>query len=126
MKAEDRNKAKKMAIAKVTNDALGYLKMGIRSDLVFLVLKKKIEKIMAGTSVSEIRNAAKVAIPRLDCNGKIINASQSYIEEEELIFWSLASLKAPLKESAFQRYTELFTKYYPEEAARLKSGVEGK
>ena len=39
--------------------------------------------------------------------------------EEELICWSEASLRAPLNETGFQRYSELFRLVFPEESERL-------
>ena len=79
---------------------------GIRSDLVHVVYEKRMAKIRAAKTVAELNEIAKPAKPHYTGNGF---ATGTYdVPEEEMIFWSLASLKAPLNHEAAERYLDLF------------------
>ena len=43
-----------------------------------------------------------------------VNSSEFHILEEELLFWSEASLEAPLDNDAFKRYMHVFETILPE------------
>ena len=62
--------------------------------------------IRAAKTVAELNEIAKPAKPHYVGNGF---ATGTYdVPEEEMIFWSLASLKAPLNHEAAERYLDLF------------------
>lgn len=79
---------------------------GIRSDVVHVVYEKRMDLIRAAKTVAELNEIAKPAKPHHTGNGFATGAYD--VPEEEMIFWSLASLKAPLNHEASERYLDLF------------------
>ena len=79
---------------------------GIRSDVVHVVYEKRMAQIRAASTVAELNEISKPAKPHFTGNGFITGPYD--VPEEEMIFWSLASLKAPLNHDAYERYMELF------------------
>lgn len=79
---------------------------GIRSDVVHVVYEKRMDLIRAAKTVAELNEIAKPAKPHYTGNGFATGAYD--VPEEEMIFWSLASLKAPLNHEASERYLDLF------------------
>jgi len=79
---------------------------GIRSDVVHVVYEKRMAQIRAAKTVAELNEIAKPAKPHYTGNGFSTGAFD--VPEEEMIFWSLASLKAPLNHEASERYLTLF------------------
>ena len=79
---------------------------GIRSDVVHVVYEKRMSQIRTASTVAEMNEIAKPAKPHYTGNGFITGPYD--VPEEEMIFWSLASLKAPLNHDAYERYMELF------------------
>ena len=63
-------------------------------------------QIRAASTVAELNEIAKPAKPHYTGNGFITGPYD--VPEEEMIFWSLASLKAPLNHDASERYMEIF------------------
>ena len=94
------------AIQESLNLVRFFRSQGIRSDLVHAVYEKRMELIKKATTVAELREIAKPAKPHYTGNGFV--AGEYDVPEEEMIFWSLASLKAPLNHDASERYMELF------------------
>ena len=82
--------------------------------LVYPLAMKKIEQIKGATSEKELDST--LALPKVHrCpDGTYGPANDYMLPEEELIGWSIASLKAPLPDAAFQRYMDLFSKIFPE------------
>ena len=91
-----------------------FRRQGIRSDLVHAVYEKRMELIKKATTVAELREIAKPAKPHYTGNGFV--AGEYDVPEEEMIFWSLASLKAPLVHAACERYAELFRSFFGADA----------
>ena len=79
---------------------------GIRSDVVHVVYEKRMAQIRVAKTVAELNEIAKPAKPHYTGNGFATGAYD--VPEEEMIFWSLASLKAPLNHEASERYLNLF------------------
>jgi len=79
---------------------------GIRSDVVHVVYEKRMAQIRAAKTVAELNEIAKPAKPHYTGIGFSTGAYD--VPEEEMIFWSLASLKAPLNHEASERYLDLF------------------
>ena len=63
-------------------------------------------QIRAAKTVAELNEIAKPAKPHYTGNGFATGAYD--VPEEEMIFWSLASLKAPLNHEASERYLNMF------------------
>lgn len=83
---------------------------GIRSDVVHIVYEKRMAQIRAAKTVAELNEIAKPAKPHYTGNGFATGAYD--VPEEEMIFWSLASLKAPLNHEASERYLNLFNQTF--------------
>lgn len=101
------------AINKVCNRARYFLKEHFIEKLVFAMTEKKLSFIVGAKTIKEIDEAEKASEPYFDGN-KLVPRSQYHIEEEELLMFSLTSLKAPLVHYAYERYLFLFKKLLPE------------
>ncbi|OUQ55213.1 hypothetical protein B5E58_12690 [Tyzzerella sp. An114] len=86
-----------------------YENMGFKDELLLAVTKKKIEFINNAKFKIEIKQILKPSVPKYNFGNFIF--SKYHIEEEELLLWSVMSLKAPLNDEGFKRYFELFEKY---------------
>jgi hypothetical protein len=62
--------------------------------------------IREATTVADVKEIMSEPKPRYD--GNTFSAGRFSIPEEEMIQWSLASLRAPIHGEAFERYMELF------------------
>ena len=115
---EHRSKAFQRAAAEAIESSLKLVRFfrnqGIRSDVVHVVYEKRMAQIRAASTVAELNEIAKPAKPHYIGNGF---ATGPYdVPEEEMIFWSLASLKAPLVHAACERYAELFRSFFGADA----------
>ena len=107
---ENCSKAVQNAAGKAIESSLSLVRFfrsqGIRSDLVHVVYEKRMAMIKAATTVAALHEIAKPAKPYYTGNG--FTTGPFDVPEEEMIFWSLASLKAPLNQAAYERYMDLF------------------
>ena len=107
---EHRSQAFQRAAAEAIESSLKLVRFfrnqGIRSDVVHVVYEKRMAQVQAASTVAELNEIAKPAKPHYTGNGFITGPYD--VPEEEMIFWSLASLKAPLNHDASERYMELF------------------
>lgn len=87
-----------------------YRKEGIRNDLVHMVVEKRLKLIAEATTVKEIKEIDNE--PRPHYTGNNFVASKFSVPEEEMIIWSLTSLKAPLMPARFDRYMALFKQVF--------------
>lgn len=71
-----------------------YRGQGIRNDLVHIVMEKRLKLIAEAATVKELREIEAEPKPRYTGNG--FAASTFSVPEDEMIVWSLTSLKAPL------------------------------
>ena len=115
---EHRSSAFQRAAAEAIESSLKLVRFfrnqGIRSDVVHVVYEKRMAQIRAASTVAELNEIAKPAKPHYIGNGF---ATGPYdVPEEEMIFWSLASLKAPLVHAACERYAELFRSFFGADA----------
>lgn len=94
-----------------------YKSHGYMERLLCAIARKKADMIMRTTSKTEMKQVMKIKAPHFDGNKFI--ADKYNVQEEEMIFWSEASLIAPLKECAVKRYMELFQQFFPEQAKNL-------
>jgi len=107
---EYRSQAFQRATAEAIESSLKLVRFfrnqGIRSDVVHVVYEKRMSQIRTASTVAELNEISKPAKPHYTGNGFITGPYD--VPEEEMIFWSLASLKAPLNHDASERYMELF------------------
>lgn len=79
-------------------------------ELIETIFCKKAEFIMEARTKTEIEKILKPSTPRYSC-GEFYAGSPYHVEEEELILWSITSLKGVLIPDGYKRYRELFEKY---------------
>lgn len=103
-------KAKVAAIKDSIALAREYRRANIRSDLVRIVLHKRFELIRAADKVGDLREIA--APPKPHFNGNRVIPGRFDVPEEEMILWSITSLKGPLVPAGFDRYMELFRQVF--------------
>jgi len=102
--------AKYEAIRKTLSCTKHYREQGILSELVHTVFTKKLAMIKAADTVKDLKAIEKGCIPHF--NGNQFFPGPFHIPEEELIMWSLTSLKAPLVSAGLRRYAELFEQVF--------------
>lgn len=100
------NKAKLNAYIDTAKRITIYQAEGIRDDLVEVVFDKRLKLIANATTAGELKIIMDQPKPHFNGN-KFISDPLS-VPEEEMILWSMTSLKAPLMHEAFERYFELF------------------
>ena len=103
-------KAKVAAIKDSIALAREYRRANIRSDLVRIVLHKRFKLIRAADKVGDLREIA--APPKPHFNGNRVIPGRFDVPEEEMILWSITSLKGPLVPAGFDRYMELFRQVF--------------
>lgn len=81
--------------------------------LAVVICKKKIAFLMDAATQKETQDILSPPNVRYDGN-KVRPANQYVIPEEELLLWSLTSLRGPLVEAGFRRFEELFMEVFPE------------
>lgn len=96
-----------------------YERRGYDARLLCGIGKKKGTMIMTASSKTELDKILHPKAPHYD--GVRFVSDQYLLPEEELICWSEASLRAPLNEPGFRRYSELFRLVFPEESEMLNN-----
>ena len=104
--------AKAKAIAAIASRCLSYSEQGFLPELIKTIFAKKIEYLKTAQTLKDIDLIQKPSTTHFD--GSRFYEPPFYVQEEELILWSLTSLKAPLLPEAQKRYEELFRKQFPE------------
>ena len=105
------------AMGSVRQYLLYYQELGYIPKLLNAIAEKKCKRILTITSKTEMEQLIKPRCPHYDGNRFCPDAY--IIPEEEMIYWSEASLRATLNEAGFNRYRELFRQILPEESERL-------
>ena len=88
-----------------------YQKEGFTDFLIEAIAQKKCD--IAAKEAEKIKK-----IPPPHYNGNRFSTNPYSCPEEELIGWSLTSLKAPLSQAGFRRYKELFCQIFPKDIAK--------
>ncbi|MDR0287230.1 MAG: hypothetical protein LBI03_05940 [Clostridiales bacterium] len=89
-----------------------YQKEYFHETLVQAILDKKTTYICGATSKADLKEI--LSMPMIHYNGnKIVPVGKYHIPEEELIYWSITSLRAPLISYGFERYMEVFAQVFP-------------
>lgn len=102
------------ALTDTFNRVSAYRERGIRNDLVHTVFEKRLQIIRDAKTVQALKEIQSEPKPRYN-GGQFITGS-ACVPEEEMIYWSLASMQAPLVSEALNRYMDLFYQvfgFYP-------------
>lgn len=86
-------------------------KYAFREDILETILAKRLLMIREATTIGQLNQITNPKPPHFN-GAQFVPASKYSIPEEEMLGWSLASLSAPLNDSAYKRYMELFRQYF--------------
>lgn len=101
-----------------------YIEEGFMQELVETVFRKKSQMILKAESKSELQKILQPSHPCYIAGKAVPEESPYYVEEEELILWSGASLRTPLNDVGYKRYMELFQKLIPEKSKVLETEAD--
>lgn len=104
------SQARKRATQATLQRAAYYRGQSIRTDLVHVVVEKRLKLIARASTVAEIKEIEAEPKPRYT-GGKFITSKFS-VPEEELIVWSITSTKSPLIPAGVERYASLFRQVF--------------
>ena len=102
------------ALIKLMSQLRQYKERGFLEELLCAIAEKKGKLILAATTKREMEQILFPRVPHFDGNRFI--PDKYSIPEEELIAWSETSMKDPLIAAASDRYRELFSIVFPEQA----------
>ena len=97
------------AIWSLMKEIQEFSQMGFLKSLIYEIALKKINFLMNAKTKSEVKEILRPSAPVYNGNG-FVPGGVFHIEEE-LLLWSITSLKAPLNHEGFSRYQQLFQKY---------------
>lgn len=97
-----------------------YIEEGFLQELAETVFRKKSQMILKAESKSELQKILQSSHPCYIAGKAVPEESPYYVEEEELILWSKASLRTPLNDIGYKRYMELFHKLIPKKTKVLE------
>ena len=100
-----------------------YFREGIIEQPIVEIWQHKIPFVLNATSKTEMEAILTPSTPRYNC-GTFIPASLYHSTAEEMILWSIASLKVPLIPEAATRYAQLFSEYFPDNHSTNDSDCE--
>lgn len=117
----DETKTDKMKLAalgalnQIKKRVIGYGNYHIVFVLLAGIMIKKSWMIQAAETKQELEEILKPSVPRW--NFGTFTTGPYHVLEEEAIMWSKASLEAPLNDDGVKRYVEVFSQFFPDEAA---------
>ena len=94
-----------------------YKKMGFDHRLLCAIAEKKGALAMKITTKAQLHRLKQPRGPHFD--GEKFLSDEYMVPEEELIYWSETSLRAPLSEPGYRRCFELFQQVFPEMSQEL-------
>lgn len=100
--------AKLNVLATIKGRCYKYREHGFRPELILAVWEKKLELIKKASTVKHCEIIQQPSAPKYRKYGRTFETDDTWVAEEELIQWALASLRAPLPPDAFKRYFDLF------------------
>ena len=109
--------AKSEALLKLKSYLGNYRQAGYDPVLLGRIARKKGRFLMDAKSKTEIQKILKSSKPAF--NGAAFFTGPYFVPEEELFWWSEASLRAPLNEYGFRRYQEVFTLVFPKRSKKI-------
>lgn len=105
------------ALQSIFQRAWYYQERGMLEEIILGFVQKKIKMIQQAETKGELQEIGRPPKPVYNGNG--FTPGKYDTEEEELLVWSLTSLKAPLNNQAYERYKELFCRLLQEKAKIL-------
>lgn len=85
-----------------------YCELGFAPEIVLTVLRKKLDLIRIAATNEDTEKLKSPSAPTYQKYSEGFETDDTWVAEEELIQWSLASLRAPLPPDACKRYFDLF------------------
>ena len=89
----------------------GYAREGIIALPLMEIWKHKLPFVLGATSKTAMEEILLPSAPRY-FGGRFQPKTEYHSEAEEMILWSFTSLRGPLISEGFDRYLELFNKYF--------------
>lgn len=100
--------AKLDALWEISGRCKKYRELGYMPEIVLTVLEKKLELLKKTATVKATEKIKVPSAPAYRQYSGGFETDDTWVAEEELIQWSLASQRAPLPQNAFNRYLDLF------------------
>lgn len=110
--AKDIEELRREYVSKLVMRVSGYRRIGIDARIVSRIFEKKLLLLRNATSKTEMEAILKPSCPHYD--GVKYIPGPYHVDEEELIGWSVTSLKAPLVDHAAKRYMSVFKSVFPD------------
>ena len=85
-----------------------YYELGFTPEIVLTVLRKKLDLVKAAITIKDTEKLKSPSAPIYDKYSGEFETDDTWVAEEELIQWSLVSMRAPLPPDACKRYFDLF------------------
>lgn len=115
--AQDKNAklrlAKEEALRVIGGRCKAYRDRGYDRKLVMAVLRKKLALLKDAARIKDVNKIKEPRAPNYSI-GSGFFTDETWVAEEELIQWSLASLRAPLAQDGYDRFLALFRQFYGE------------
>lgn len=112
------------ALQNTYEKATCFLEKGFLPELVEAFFVQKVKKLSDVQTKNDMELFVEGSKPRYTGGKLEPDGNPFYSEEEELMVWSLASMDAPLAQVGYERYMELFRKYFPNVAVKeVRNGV---
>lgn len=87
-----------------------YHKNEIRTDILLVVLAKKLEFIASAATMAQVKEIIRPSLPDFQ-TGVFRVTSPYHVEEEELVLWSLFSPECRMRFEVMERALDLFERY---------------
>lgn len=97
-----------------------YANDGFDERILDVIMEKKARMILDAATIKDVRELSVPPKPQYTGNSWV--TSKNAVPEEEMIWWSKASLRAPLNHEATQRYMELFKNFYGRSVEEIMGG----
>lgn len=85
-----------------------YRELGFAPEIVLTVLRKKLDLLRTAATVKDTEKLKSPSAPIYQRYSGEFETDDTWVAEEELIQWSLASQRAPLPPDICKRYLDLF------------------
>lgn len=104
--------AKCDALMEIKRRCCKYREIGFVSDLELAVLEKKLELLKKADTIKDCKKIQAPSAPIYHQYSGDFRTDDPRIAEEELIQWSLSSLRTPLLPDVFKRFHDLFRQVF--------------
>lgn len=104
--------AKLDALWEISGRCKKYRDLGYMPEIVLTILEKKLELLIKATTVKATEKIKEPSAPAYHQYSGGFETDDTWVAEEELIQWSLASLRAPLPQDALNRYLGLIQQIF--------------